>query len=295
MSIKINKLTPDNLNYYIKYQENHCKDVINSMKIGHIGDYVKVKLGALLGMHQIYGIIIELSKVSNYVNIIYFSPLGRKYSLSGISTYNYTVIEKEAYVDDELYKAFEDYIIKNCFNICTKEFEDGYCKYMEEIRNMRNNKQTPLTDEIVKIAQENKKPIILKDTYQIGELYINPNYGKTWSRKITEEDVIYTVIEDGDAATSTSFTIEQAKELMSNLQDIIDWYESEPEPKCKISDRVSIISGIFVGYTGEVLDIDKYGKDKPLVIKLDDNEDFNGCTCFVGYDDVEVVEDEDNK
>lgn len=70
--------------------------------------------------------------------------------------------------------------------------------------------------------------------------------------------------------SNISLTINEAKELISVLNVIIDTTEHEPI----IGDAVTILSGQFKGMTGRICDIDEVVKERELVVMMD-KTDYN--------------------
>ena len=122
---------------------------------------------------------------------------------------------------------------------------------------------------------------MLKNKYSLDNISIEPNYTDKWSYdSLSNGDFIMLNEVDGD--NCLSFDLQQAKFIKDSLNEIIIYYENMPS----VGNYVEVINGIFKGYFGTIFDIDICDSKRPLVIRLDDNPDFNDCTCFVGFDDV---------
>lgn len=56
----------------------------------------------------------------------------------------------------------------------------------------------------------------------------------------------------------------------------------------KVGDKVKVIRGMFKGFSGEIVNIYEIDILTPLMIKLDDNDEFINCTCYLKYNDIEL-------
>jgi len=120
---------------------------------------------------------------------------------------------------------------------------------------------------------------MLKNKYSLNNISIEPNYTDKWSYDSPSNgDFIMLNKVDGD--NCLSFDLQQAKFIRDSLNEIITYYENIPS----VGSFVEVVNGVFKGYFGTVIDI--CDSKRPLIVKLDDNHDFNNCTCFVGFDDV---------
>ena len=81
--------------------------------------------------------------------------------------------------------------------------------------------------------------------------------------------------------------IGEVKQMMEDWEDKFLAINKINKIKIEKGDRVKIIKGIFVGYSGIVFDIDKMDNERPVAVRLDNNKDFENCVCYVGYNDVE--------
>jgi len=90
------------------------------------------------------------------------------------------------------------------------------------------------------------------------------------------------MLNEVDRDNCLSFDLQQAKFIRDSLNEIITYYENMPS----VNQFVEVVNGIFKGYFGTIFDIDNCDSKRPLVIRLDDNHDFNNCTCFVNFGDV---------
>ena len=122
---------------------------------------------------------------------------------------------------------------------------------------------------------------MLKNKYSLDNISIEPNYTDKWSYdSLNNGDFIMLNEENGD--NCLSFDLQQAKFIRDSLNEIITYYENIPS----VGNCIEVINGIFKGYFGTIFDIDICDSKRPLNIRLDDNHDFNNCTCFVNFDDV---------
>jgi len=122
---------------------------------------------------------------------------------------------------------------------------------------------------------------MLKNKYSLDNISIEPNYTDKWSYdSLSNGDFI--MLNEENGGNCLSFDLQQAKFIKDSLDEIITYYESMPV----VGNFVEVINGLFAGYFGTIFDIDNCDSKRPLVVKLDDNHDFNNCTCFVNFDDV---------
>ena len=122
---------------------------------------------------------------------------------------------------------------------------------------------------------------MLKNKYSIDNISIEPNYTDKWSYdSLSNGDFIMLNEVDGD--NCLSFDLDQAKFIRDSLNEIITYYENIPS----VGNYIKVINGMFKGYFGKIFDIDICDSKRPLAIRLDDNSDFNDCTCFVNFDDI---------
>ena len=122
---------------------------------------------------------------------------------------------------------------------------------------------------------------MLKNKYSLDNISIEPNYTDKWSYdSLNNGDFIMLNEETGD--NCLSFDLQQAKFIRDSLNEIITYYENMPS----VGNHIEVINGMFKGYFGKIFDIDICDSKRPLAIRLDDNSDFNDCTCFVNFDDI---------
>ena len=122
---------------------------------------------------------------------------------------------------------------------------------------------------------------MLKNKYSLDNISIEPNYTDKWSYdSLNNGDFIMLNEENGD--NCLSFDLQQAKFIRDSLNEIITYYENMPS----VGNHIEEINGMFKGYIGKIFDIDICDSKRPLAIRLDDNSDFNDCTCFVNFDDI---------
>lgn len=124
---------------------------------------------------------------------------------------------------------------------------------------------------------------MLKNEYKIDDIKIDSNYGNKWDYTINKElDFIFIGQDGGGKDTCFSVNLTQAKFIRDSLNEIITYYNNIPS----VGSFVEVVSGVFKGYFGTIMDIDTCDSKRPLVVKLDDNPDFNNCTCFVNFNNV---------
>jgi len=85
-------------------------------------------------------------------------------------------------------------------------------------------------------------------------------------------------------------SIVDAKHLINTLPKMVKEYEDAIEEvnKFKIGDKVTIYSMVIEGVNteGEIYDIDRVDKERPLQIKICGNKAHSDVYVFVHYDDV---------
>jgi len=122
---------------------------------------------------------------------------------------------------------------------------------------------------------------MLKNKYSLDNIFIEPNYTDKWTHN-APKDNDFIMLNEVDGTNCLSFDLQQAKFIRDSLNEIIVYYENMPS----VGDFVEVINGIFKGYFGKIFDVDICDSKRPLAIRLDDNPEFNDCTCFVGFADV---------
>jgi hypothetical protein len=130
MGIPIQKLKPSDLAFYKKWQEeyyyNDYPDKISHTL--HIGDVVQIHSDIYHdhGYANEEGIVVSLCGISNYLYVISYCKNSNRYWPCGFNEKDLTKIDQDLCENEKLYLAFEEYIIKNDFNICTEDFEIKY-------------------------------------------------------------------------------------------------------------------------------------------------------------------------
>ena len=122
---------------------------------------------------------------------------------------------------------------------------------------------------------------MLKNKYSLDNIFIEPNYTDKWTHN-APKDNDFIMLNEVDGDNCFSVDLIQAKFIVDSLNEIITYYENLPS----VGDFVEVTNGIFEGYFGTIFDIDICDSKRPLAIRLDDNPNFNDCTCFVNFDDV---------
>ena len=122
---------------------------------------------------------------------------------------------------------------------------------------------------------------MLKNKYSLDNISIEPNYKDKWIHD-APKDGDFIMLNEENSDNCLSVDLEQAKFIRDSLNEIITYYENIPS----VGNYIEVINGIFKGYFGTIFDIDNCDSKRPLVIRLDNNPDFNNCTCFINYDEV---------
>jgi len=128
----------------------------------------------------------------------------------------------------------------------------------------------------------------LTKEYKIEGMYdsihIFPNYDNDkLGYKSGSGDVIF--LEKINSDEDVSFSINQAKEIVNALVEIIDTVENYIEPI--IGDSVTILDGQFQGMAGRIVDIDTVAKERELVVKIDKTEASDEFYAYIDMDNVE--------
>ena len=147
---------------------------------------------------------------------------------------------------------------------------------------------------------DNKKIFKLPTEAGRKEVSIEPNY-QSWDYDKRNRDMIYVRGDKYDGINgleNISFTLETAKFIRDSLNEIIGYYEEleqeEQDKRPTYGDYVKIINGRFTGCFGVILQVCSFDYDYPkkdndtdLIIDINDSDEFEGCTCYLDYDDVE--------
>ena len=122
---------------------------------------------------------------------------------------------------------------------------------------------------------------MLKNKYKLNNISIEPNYKDKWTHD-APKDGDFIMLNEENSDNCLNVDLEQAKFIKDSLNEIITYYENIPS----VGNYIEVINGIFKGYFGTIFDIDNCDSKRPLVIRLDNNPDFNNCTCFVNFNEV---------
>lgn len=133
MGIPLTKLKQQDIDFYRKYQENYYSDKnypIHNKHILTIGDVVKIgdNLCHDNGHVDEEGIVSSLAGLNYYVYVLSYDKRNKRYWPCGFNEKDLTKIDKNIYENKELYNAFEDYLLKICFNLCSDNFKIEYYK-----------------------------------------------------------------------------------------------------------------------------------------------------------------------
>lgn len=97
-----------------------------------------------------------------------------------------------------------------------------------------------------------------------GSLKISPNYLQGYKYNC-DDGVIFIERNNTHSEDQITLAIDEVKELISVLQEIIEIVENEPT----VGDSVTILDGQFQGMTGRIVDIDNVAKGRELAVKMD--------------------------
>jgi len=81
---------------------------------------------------------------------------------------------------------------------------------------------------------------------------------------------------------SISLNIDEAKELITALSEIIYVVENVPQK----GDSVEIIDGKLKGFTGRICDIDNVATEQQLIVRIDKDENHDGFYAYIDIEDV---------
>jgi len=113
-------------------------------------------------------------------------------------------------------------------------------------------------------------------------LHIAPSYNeKTIGYKSDEQDVIF--IEKVNVEEFITFSINEAREIINALAEIINVVEHEP----MVGDIVTILDGELKGMIGKIFDIDSVATKRELVVVIDKTENHDQFYAYVDKDNVE--------
>jgi transcription antitermination factor NusG len=113
-------------------------------------------------------------------------------------------------------------------------------------------------------------------------LHIAPNYSENkLGYKANERDPIF--VEKKNEEEFLTFSVNEAKEIIKALTEIIDAVENEP----MVGDIVTIIDGELKGMTGKIFDIDTVAREKELVVVIDKTENHDQFYAYVDKNNVE--------
>jgi hypothetical protein len=141
MGIPIKKLSYYDLEFYKQYQDWYyhewspkntpIKEITHSFKIG---DIVYIKHSITPGYENQTGIIMSYAGMNRYYYVMAYAR--ERYWACGFPESDLKKLDVNMVDDEKLYDAFNDWIIRNDFNLCTKEFEESYYKYMKDKSNV---------------------------------------------------------------------------------------------------------------------------------------------------------------
>jgi transcription antitermination factor NusG len=115
-------------------------------------------------------------------------------------------------------------------------------------------------------------------------LHIAPNYSEDkLGYKSINRDVIF--IEKKNEEEFITFSINEAKEIITALTEIMEIVENNNEPT--IGDSITVLSGRFEGMTGRIIDIDEVETEKQLVVRMDETDESEDFIAYIDKDNVE--------
>lgn len=115
-----------------------------------------------------------------------------------------------------------------------------------------------------------------------GGLKISSNYLRGYKYNC-DDGVIFIERNNTYSEDQITLAINEAKELIDVLQEIIALAENEPI----VGDSVTILDGQFQGMTGRIVDIDTVAKERELAVKMDKTKYNEGFYAYIDMDNVE--------
>ena len=116
-----------------------------------------------------------------------------------------------------------------------------------------------------------------------GVIKIEPNYDGGY--RVNNEDVIMIGLSDDDNLLNAGITVDQAKELINYLSQVVEYIEYAP----KKGDWVNIIGGKFNGFSGKIFDIDEVANIREAIIEIPKTLENDKFYIYVSLCDLEVV------
>jgi ribosomal protein S4E len=111
---------------------------------------------------------------------------------------------------------------------------------------------------------------------------IEPNHD---SYRCGDTDVIWLSVNNDEEECATGISIEQAKELISYLNEVISYIEYSP----KIGELINIIGGKFQGFSGKIFDIDKVASVREATIEIPKTNENDLFYAYVNLSDLEII------
>jgi transcription antitermination factor NusG len=122
------------------------------------------------------------------------------------------------------------------------------------------------------------------ETANSGEVIeIAPNYDDY--RKGESDRICFSIMNGDDCNSSTSIDIEQAKDLINKLNEVITYIEYAP----KVGDWVNVIGGKFNGFSGKIYDIDEVASKREATIEIPKTQENEKFYIFVNLNDVDII------
>lgn len=119
------------------------------------------------------------------------------------------------------------------------------------------------------------------DGYE-GGLKISPSYLQGYKYNC-DNGVMFIERNNTYSEDQITLAINEAKELIGVLQEIIETVENEPV----VGDSVTILEGQFAGMTGRIVDIDNVAKERELAVKMDKTKYNESFYAYIDMDNVE--------
>jgi hypothetical protein len=136
MKVGITSITKKDIDFYRHYNEKYCTLDFNKRKTIHnytVGEVVKInsELTHDVGYQNQLGIIVKLVGIDNYYYVMSYSTRAERYWVCGFTESEFKYLDKEIDYNSKLFKALENYLLRNVFDLCGEEFIEEYKNFMK--------------------------------------------------------------------------------------------------------------------------------------------------------------------
>jgi hypothetical protein len=139
MKVGITNLTKKDIEFYKWHCEKYNVYDFNKQKTIHkitIGDVVQIKseLYHDSGYENQTGIVSGLSGVNNYCYVHAYCTKSNRYWSCGFPESELILLDQEIDFNSNLFREYEDYLLRNAFNLCGEDFIEEYKNYMKSYK-----------------------------------------------------------------------------------------------------------------------------------------------------------------